>query len=223
MKQYFLGPWLAIALLTVTGFRAVADDPPRDLDLRRAVPDDAFMAVYGKHNPERDYQRDYYRQVWQTVQETQIIERAVKIATKRMSADDLEKARGVMDQLKEAAAPIDLEAIFNCEEAVYGQQFQLPTAQHVAAFRLSSEAAAGLEQGLTNLFRKAEQLSERQRLGGKQRATGQHGHQPPPASASSLQSHRDPQGRRGALVVIARFRRAKLQSDDRRHGTVQVR
>ena len=92
----------------------------------------------------------------------------MKIAAKRMSAD-LEKARGVMEQLQEAAAPIDLEALFNCEEAVYGQLFQVPTAQHIqvptaqhiAAFRLSGEAAAGLEQGLTNLFRKVEELSER--------------------------------------------------------------
>ena len=57
-----------------------------------------------------------------------------------------------MEQLQEAAAPIDLEAIFNCEEAVYGQLFQVPTAQHIAAFRLSAEAAAGLEQGLTICF-----------------------------------------------------------------------
>ena len=64
-----------------------------------------------------------------------------------------------MEQLQEATSPIDLEAIFNCEEAVYGQLFQVPTAQHIAAFRLSAEAAAGLEQGLTNLFRKAEELS----------------------------------------------------------------
>ena len=158
MKRRFLGLGLAIAMLATTVLRAVADESPRDLDLRRAVPADAFMAVYGKHNPERDYQRDYYQQVWQTMQDTQIIERVVKIATKRMSADDLEKARGVMEQLQEAAAPIDLEAIFNCEEAVYGQLFQVPTAQHIAAFRLSGEAAGGLEQGLTNLFRKAEEL-----------------------------------------------------------------
>ena len=51
MKRRFLGLGLAIAMLATTGLRAVADESPRDLDLRRAIPADAFMAVYGKHNP----------------------------------------------------------------------------------------------------------------------------------------------------------------------------
>ena len=53
MKRRFLGLGLAIALLATTGLRAVADESPRDLDLRRAVPADAYIAVYGRHNPER--------------------------------------------------------------------------------------------------------------------------------------------------------------------------
>ena len=42
------------------------------MDVRRGVPDDVYLVVYGKHNPERDYQRKYYEEVWKTVQETQI-------------------------------------------------------------------------------------------------------------------------------------------------------
>jgi len=36
------------------------------LDLRRAVPEDAYLVIHGRHNPERDYQRRYWREVWET-------------------------------------------------------------------------------------------------------------------------------------------------------------
>ena len=53
------------------------------VDVRRGVPDDVYLVVYGKHNPERDYQRKYYEEVWKTVQETKIIDRVIKIVTSR--------------------------------------------------------------------------------------------------------------------------------------------
>ena len=162
MKPCLIGICLAIALVAQAGPSAVAAEPSQDLSLRRAIPADAFLAVYGKHNPERDFQREYYRQVWQTVQETRIVERSLKIVTQRMSEDDLGKAQAVMDQLREAVAPIDMEAILNCEEIIYAQMLQFPTSQHLVALHLTDESAVGVEQGMTNLFRKLEQLGENQ-------------------------------------------------------------
>jgi hypothetical protein len=138
----------------------MAAERSQALDLRRAVPQDAYMAVYGKHNPERDYQREYWKEVWDTVQETQIIERAVKIVTDRLRDQDLEKAKSVLDELREAAEPMDLEAILDASEGVYaqrmrvpsGQRIRAPAAEHLFLMRMTPEAAAGMEQGFKNLF-----------------------------------------------------------------------
>jgi hypothetical protein len=149
---------LCVVLLPLAPYAAAADEQ-QSLDLRRVVPTDAYVAVYHKHNPERDFQREYFKEVWKTVEETQIIERALKIVTSRVSDEDLEKATSVLDELREAAEPIDVEAILNCREAVYGQSMEFPVAHHVAALRLSPDAAAGTETGIKNLFAMAEKYS----------------------------------------------------------------
>ena len=78
MRKVLFAP--CILLLAVAQY-AVAADTAQAVDVRRGVPDDVYLVVYGKHNPERDYQRKYYEEVWKTVQETQIIDRVVKIVT----------------------------------------------------------------------------------------------------------------------------------------------
>ncbi|MHB1037724.1 MAG: hypothetical protein ACYC35_24680 [Pirellulales bacterium] len=140
----------------------------KTLDLRRGVPADAFLAVYGKHNPERDFQKQYYDEVWKTVQETKIVERATKIVTSRLPEKDLKQAEAVLAELKEAAAPIQLEAIANAKEVVYaqvmqgftGNKNQPLTSQHLVILRLTPEAAAKTQEGIKNLFGLAEKYSE---------------------------------------------------------------
>ena len=139
---------------------AAAESP--SLDLRRAVPADAFLAVYGKHNPERDYQKEYYQEVWNKVQETQIFEKAVKIVTDRVPQEDVEKAKSILGELGEAAAPIDGKAILNAGEVVYAQVMQVPSAQHLLVVRLTPEAAAGCEEGIKNLMGLVEEYSDGQ-------------------------------------------------------------
>jgi len=156
MKRHF--PRLAVVIgLTVC---AACAAPARAADLRRAVPADAYLAVHGTHNPERDFQRKYYQEVWQTVQETRIIERLVAIATTHMSQEDVDQAKAILDELRAAAAPIDVEAILRCREFVYAQAMQAPSAQHVLALRLGAEAAASTETGLKNLLGLIEKYSD---------------------------------------------------------------
>jgi hypothetical protein len=142
---------------------ALAAEPesasPQKLDLRRAVPADVYLAVYGKHNPERDFQREYYREVWKTVQETQIIERAVKIATTHMPQQDVEKAKAILEEFRQAAAPIEVQALMDATEAVYAQSMQFPTAQHLVLIHLGPKAA-GWEEGIKNLMGLAEKYSQ---------------------------------------------------------------
>ncbi|HUT89129.1 MAG TPA: hypothetical protein VMY37_06520 [Thermoguttaceae bacterium] len=139
---------------------AVAAEESPSLDLRRAVPAEAFMAVYGKHNPERDYQKEYFQEVWNKVQETGIIEKAVKIVTDRVPQADLEKAKSILEELREAAAPIDGKAILNADELVYAQVMRVPSSQHLVVVRLTPEAAAGAEEGIKNLMGLVEEFSD---------------------------------------------------------------
>jgi hypothetical protein len=137
------------------------------LDLRRAVPADAYMVVHGKHNPERDFQREYFKEVWKTVEETKIIERAVEIVTSRLSHDDVDKAKAVLEEIRAAAAPIKLQALANGKEVIYAQEMRVisdemkvVTSQHLVLARLTSEAAAETQKGIKNLFGLVEKYSE---------------------------------------------------------------
>ena len=156
MKTLYFRSCAALVLLASC---AAAADQPQSLDLRRAVPADVFMAVHGKHNPERDFQREYYKEVWETVRETEIIERAIKIVTDRAPEEDVEKAKSVLEELREAVAPVDGEAILNCSEVVYAQSYEFPASHQLLLMRLTPEAAAVTEQAVKNLFGLAEKHS----------------------------------------------------------------
>ena len=162
-----LGLHVPATLILLTGI-AVGAEENQSPDLRRAVPADAYMAIYGKHNPERDYQRAYYEDIWNTVGETRIIERVLKIVTDRLPEADVERAKSVFDELCTAAEPLDLEALSNPKEVVYAQFMvqgtveskQPMTGQHLVLMRLTSEAAASSEEAVKNLFGLVEKYSD---------------------------------------------------------------
>jgi hypothetical protein len=162
MRKVLFAP--CILLLAVAQY-AVAAGTTQAADVRRGVPDDVYLVVYGKHNPERDYQRKYYEEVWKTVQETQIIDRVIKIVSAQLEDKQVEQAKGVIDELREAAKPIDMEALSNAQEVVYAQLMQMspmPTSQHLVIVRATPEVAASTAQGVKNLFAMAEKYSDGQ-------------------------------------------------------------
>jgi hypothetical protein len=146
-------------LLLVASF-ALAQETATQVDLRKAAPMDAFMAVHGKYNPERDYQNKYAVEVWQTVQEEKIVERILKIATSRMKAEDLANAEKVIDELRAAIDPVLSAENFKFEEVVYTQVFMIPTSYHLVAIRLPSGQAEQLEQSCNNLLAILEKHTE---------------------------------------------------------------
>ena len=164
MRMLCSGSCVTLALLASC---ASATAQSEALDLRRGVPTDAFLAIHHKHNPERDFQRAYYEEVWKTVEETRIIERVVAIVATHLPEADVEKAKSLISELREAASPIDLEAMADCEELVYAQFMQVPatdtprppSGQHLLLIRLDSDAAAGCEEGVKNLLGLVEKYS----------------------------------------------------------------
>jgi len=164
MKTLRVGLSGAILLLASC---AEAAAQPKAPDLRRAVPADVYMVVYGKHNPERDFQREYYREVWKTVDQTKIIQRAAEIVASRLSPGEVEKAKTVLEEIKQAAAPIKLDALADAKEIVYAQRMatfsaevKVPVSQHLLLVRLAPEAAAETQKGIANLFGLLEKHTE---------------------------------------------------------------
>ena len=138
MKKLLFVP--LVMLLAVAQSLSAADT----VDIRRGVPEDVFLVVHGKHNPERDFQQKYYEEVWKTVQETQIIDRIVKIVTSRMKDEDLEQAKAVIDELREAVEPIDLKGLAAAQEIVYAQQMIMaPHADLPASGHCPPDAGSG--------------------------------------------------------------------------------
>jgi hypothetical protein len=148
------------SLLFLVASFASAQETSTQLDLRKAAPMDAFMAVHGKYNPERDYQQKYAAEVWQTVQDEKIIERILKIATSRMKAEDLANAEKVIEELRTAIDPILRAEDFKIEEGVYTQVFMIPSSFHLVAIRLPSGQAEKLEQSCQNLIAILEKYTE---------------------------------------------------------------
>lgn len=128
-------------------------------DLRRAVPADVYLAVYGKHNPHRDFQREYYKAVWRTVEDTKVVERVTQMVAARLSHDQNEQAKAILGEIQAAAAPIKLQALADAQEVVYAQKMAAaskatptPVAQHLWLLRLTPEAAEQTQAGMKNLF-----------------------------------------------------------------------
>jgi hypothetical protein len=143
---------LCFVLSLVVATRVLATEPAAAVDLRQAVPADAYMAIHAQHNPERDYQRAYMADIWKTVQDEKLIERISTIITNRVQEKDLDAAKSVAEELKTALAPIDLKSLAEAKETVFAQVMDGPFNVHLLLLRLTPEVSANCEQGVKNLF-----------------------------------------------------------------------
>jgi hypothetical protein len=84
-------------LLVALGTASASADDAKAVDIKRVAPADAFLAVYARHNPERDYQREYFAEAWKTFHEEHIGERLMDITTSHLPADKLAAAKSKWD------------------------------------------------------------------------------------------------------------------------------
>ena len=143
---------LCFALSLFVATRVLADEKPAVVELRQAVPADAYMAIDARHNPERDYQRAYMADIWRTVQDEKLVERVSAIVANQMKDQKLDDAKAVLEELKAAVAPIDLKSLCEAKEIVFAQQMEVPFNYHLVLVRLTPEVTASCEQGVKNLF-----------------------------------------------------------------------
>ena len=147
-----------LTLVLVAQFAGLVSQA-RSADLRKAVPNDAFLAIHATHNSERDYQKKYYQEIWETIKKHQLLERMVKLITDRIPADELGQAKAVLDELKTAAKPIDWQKLGEAKELVYAQSMGFPASQHIWALRVDNATAKSAHEGFTNLFKMLEKYA----------------------------------------------------------------
>ena len=131
-------------------------------DLREAVPNDCFLAVWGKHNPERDYQKQYMAAVMETVEETKIVEKFMKALQGNMSEQESAQFEQMLTVLKGIVEPIDWDAVGDVKEAVYCQKMEGPSTQQLAMIKMGDNGAKSLLAAINNALALVEQASQGQ-------------------------------------------------------------
>jgi hypothetical protein len=137
-----------------------ADEVSISPDLRQAALPDAHMVVYGKHNPERDYQAAYLKEVWQTVLDEKIGERLLAIVTSRVPEQNLTDAKQVLEELRTAIEPVLTSESLVCEESIYVQMMQLPANHQLVAVKLQGDGAEKIDASIQNLLVMLEEKTE---------------------------------------------------------------
>jgi len=161
MKARFQFVALAALIAALAGPLAPAARADSNaVDIKHAAPPDAFLAVYAKHNPARDYQRQYYAEAWKTFQDEKIGERLLKIITSAAPPDKLAAATSKVDELKAALEPIDFKALADADEIVMTEVMQAPANHVLIAVRLKPEAAANCERGLVQAMQLASRWAD---------------------------------------------------------------
>lgn len=131
-------------------------------DLREAIPNDCFVAVWGKHNPERDYQKQYQQAIWQTIEETKIVEKFMSALQGNMSEQEVAQFEQVQAVLKGIAEPINWDAVGNVKETVYCQKLEGPMSQHLLMMKMPDNGAQSLVDAVKKALALVEQASQGQ-------------------------------------------------------------
>jgi hypothetical protein len=148
MKAIFFPFAASLVLLATAPVRA---DGPRTPDIKRAVPTDAYLAIYARHDPKRDYEREYFLQAWQTFKEERIGERLMDIVVSRVPEEELAAAKLRWQELKAALEPVNGRALLNADEIVVAEVMEAPFNQVLIAVRLTARDAADCERGIVQV------------------------------------------------------------------------
>ena len=129
-------------------------------DLRDAAPPEAFMAIWGAKNPERDYLKAHEQAVWDEIGKSKIIEKTLQIVQSHMSDGDAAQFLAVKTTLQNALAPVQWDKVANASEVMYAQRMEGPTSLHLVMVRIPDDGAESIRKGVENLFKLASDASQ---------------------------------------------------------------
>lgn len=129
-------------------------------DLRDAAPPDAYMAIWGTKNPERDFLKAHEQAVWDEIAKSKIIEKTLQIVQSHMSDGDAAQFLAIKTTLQNALAPVQWDKVANTSEVMYAQRMEGPTSLHLLLVRIPDDGAESLRKGIENLFQLASDASQ---------------------------------------------------------------
>ena len=135
MKAH-LFPVALAGLLVALGTASASADGAKAVDIERAAPADAFLAVYARHNPKRDYQREYFAEAWKTFQDEQIGQRLMDIVTSRMPEDKLATAKSKISGIENSLGADQRPGAAQCGRSRGDGSHEGPFNQTLVAARL---------------------------------------------------------------------------------------
>jgi hypothetical protein len=87
----------SVVLVLLVAAKAFSAEPK--LDIGNGIPMDAYMAMYGQHNPERDDLRGYQKEIWKTIHDEKLPQRIIGLVIDSLPAKSKESAESVSDEL----------------------------------------------------------------------------------------------------------------------------
>jgi hypothetical protein len=160
----------AVLVLLMT---AIAFSAEPKVDIRNGIPMDAHVAMYGKHNPERDYLRGYEKEIWKTIHDEKLPQRIFGLVMDAIPAKSKESAESISEELHTIFDRIDWSAVANSKEIAYGQVMEVPQTYHIVVVRLPSEdAAEKIESAAIELGKLIEKRSDNKAVGAREDIEG---------------------------------------------------
>ncbi len=159
MIQYCSRQRFTVLVLALGGF-CLQGMGVHAADLRDAAPPEAYMAIWGTKNPERDYLKAHEQAVWDEVAKSKIFEKTLQVAQSHMSDGDATQFLAIRTTLQDALAPVQWDKVANASEVMYAQKMEGPTSLHLVMVRIPDDGAESLRQGIENLFKLASDASQ---------------------------------------------------------------
>ncbi len=150
----------SIALLAILAVSSAWASSVIADDLRDAAPVDAYIAVWGTQNPEREYMQGHQQAVFDEIEKSKIFEKSLHILQSHLADGDAQQFLTIKTALQNAIAPVDWNKLRDAKEILYAQKMEGPTALHLVMVRIPDGGAESLRQAMENLLTLASSATE---------------------------------------------------------------
>jgi|GEM_PF-4263466 len=154
MKRSLLRSMLPILLVVLFCGAAAAGS-----ELGRAVPDDVFLYIHGKHNPERDFLKPKYDAIKQAFRDSGVIEEAINLLLGQFEGEEKDKAGQVIHKIQGLIYGVQWSHLIE-HESVYTQKMEVPSPPHLFISRMDKEKIPPVMEGIRKIMEEIKLLNE---------------------------------------------------------------
>ena len=135
-----------VALVFAMPATGVWADGPKVVDIRRAAPSDAFIAVYSRHNPAHDYQRAYYEECLEDIPKRADFRAHRRNRHKPDTGRQIGLCQIALGRIPDGIEPIHVHSLCSADEMVFAEVMQPPFNQLLFAAQLRPSDAEDFER-----------------------------------------------------------------------------